>query len=40
MTSVYAWAEVMDIRRASIWRNLALAKAEALKELRNTGVHH
>jgi hypothetical protein len=37
MTSVSAWAELMGIKSASIWRNLALAKVEVLKELSNTG---
>jgi hypothetical protein len=27
-----AWAEPMEIKRASIWRVLFLAKVEALKE--------
>jgi hypothetical protein len=37
MISVSAWAELMDIKRASIWRILALAKVEALKEVSNIG---
>jgi hypothetical protein len=32
MAFSFAWAEPMEIKRASIWRALALAKVEALKE--------
>lgn len=37
MTSVSVWAELMDIKSASIWKNLALANVEVLKELSNIG---
>jgi hypothetical protein len=33
MTSGSAWVNPMDIKRASIWEVLALAKVEVVKEL-------
>jgi hypothetical protein len=36
---VAAWLELMDIKRASIWKALALAKVEVLKEPKQLWDH-